>query len=98
MNFAPEDAPKSLGGYKLARVLGQGAQGAVHEALDPRWPSTLRREVAREYDLVVRRALCGNQADSFGSAAEFKNVLHAAFAMGSPPAKDESVLHPSKRT
>ena len=62
-----------------------------------RWPSKLRREISHQYDQVVRRALYGNAKDSFGSAAEFKNALRAAFALAPPPGKDESVLHPSNR-
>lgn len=62
-----------------------------------RWPSKLRRDIAREYDQVVRRALYGNAKDSFASAAEFKNALRAVFALAPPPGKDESVLHPSNR-
>ncbi|VTU01123.1 serine threonine protein kinase : Serine/threonine protein kinase OS=Isosphaera pallida (strain ATCC 43644 / DSM 9630 / IS1B) GN=Isop_1601 PE=4 SV=1: Pkinase: RDD [Gemmataceae bacterium] len=33
--FGPETAPKSIGGYKLLRMLGAGGMGAVYEAEEP---------------------------------------------------------------
>jgi len=69
--------PESLGKYRIAEVLGEGAMGVVYKGYDP----GIRRTVALK---TVRRQLLESTEHGLSMAARFRNEAQAAGRLSHP--------------
>lgn len=69
--------PRSLGKYRISRVLGEGAMGVVYEALDP----DIHRLVAIK---AIRAPLLAPDAHDLAAATRFRTEAQAAGRLAHP--------------